>query len=854
MKICYLSIAIICCWIPLQGQKLLPIAENSVLRRMFADQSSTAGNIISLRNNFPEGCDIESPDNIYIESGETRILEAGIDTFGLDTNQVIGTYTCIQCTNSPFGFASFSGDTLTYRANENVQIGVHEFSVQYEDELGSRTAFFTVVVRRPGVSFSFPETVLEPNGSATVTADISELSGELACSFIADCSDRYEGRDQEIVFSRSDRPDNTFTYFASRYGGLDSVCLVLCNEVATCDTFNYAFRIVQDSIDLPLFDDFSYEGPFPSADLWLEDGPFVNRTMAIDPPSYGVATFDGVDPTGIPYGGEYGVADRLTSKHVNLGSSQGNLVILSYWLQRKGLGDKPEPQDSMVIEIKNANEKWVPIRTLEGLQINVPNTKVDTFQFYRDTIPDAFKYDGFQFRFKSYSSRTGILDNWHLDYVRLDDNLTEPTFEDIAFTKEPGFILTPYSSMPYKHFLGSENVTSLLRDSIRVGIRNFSFQDALTADNSILNIQELNTGLELFGGSNPTLFNGQDANIESGIIINRGYSLVNQFPFSEAYPVYTANIADASNFVDLETLEVQMSYRFTNNSQADPLSYPQTQANDFIATTTVFDNYFAYDDGTAEAAFVTQENKSIALQFTSFVEDSLRAVQFHFPVASTDISEQIFDLRVYLDSLNTEPVYEEFSVPVFYTSSFYDTLQGYSTYPFIDIDGNDSPIYLPAGTDFFISWTQITPCDGLQCIPVGYDLNSPDGRDFIFVNERGAWNPLDTFFPPGSLMLRPVVGDETPVATSVSEIEPMKDGINIFPNPTQGLLNIELENHNHRDFDFEVFNAMGQRTTAGVLQPVLDLKDLPGGVYFLRLRNRKTMASYSQRVVVGNER
>ena len=51
----------------------------------------------------------------------------------------------------------------------------------------------------------------------------------------------------------------------------------------------------QQRATLPFFDDFAYEGPFPSAENWTNNQVFVNNTLANQPISIGVATFDGLD-------------------------------------------------------------------------------------------------------------------------------------------------------------------------------------------------------------------------------------------------------------------------------------------------------------------------------------------------------------------------------------------------------------------------------------------------------------------------------------------------------------------------------------------------------------------------------
>ena len=97
---------------------------------------------------------------------------------------------------------------------------------------------------------------------------------------------------------------------------------------------------------------------FSSQTLWYENEVFVNSTYPINPPSIGVATFDGLDSTGYPYNfvnpGAYGLADKLTSKYLNLGVPLGvnESFLFSFYYQPKGLGNTPESTDSLVLEFK----------------------------------------------------------------------------------------------------------------------------------------------------------------------------------------------------------------------------------------------------------------------------------------------------------------------------------------------------------------------------------------------------------------------------------------------------------------------------------------------------------------------
>jgi hypothetical protein len=103
----------------------------------------------------------------------------------------------------------------------------------------------------------------------------------------------------------------------------------------------------QNSMELPFFDDFSYIDKFgidsnitkqnPFDTLWENSTIFLNATMGVNPPSVGVATFDGLDKNGVPYNlGGVNVsspADTLLSRPINLSSHGFNdsTVYLSFF-------------------------------------------------------------------------------------------------------------------------------------------------------------------------------------------------------------------------------------------------------------------------------------------------------------------------------------------------------------------------------------------------------------------------------------------------------------------------------------------------------------------------------------------
>jgi len=104
-------------------------------------------------------------------------------------------------------------------------------------------------------------------------------------------------------------------------------------------------------IELPFADDFSATDVYPDSNLWEDQYVFVNKVMAVNPPTIGVATFDGLDDEGNPYQGfsvDNAPCDTLTSKEINLSSfTTNNNVYFSFFYQAGGYADFPNPNDTL---------------------------------------------------------------------------------------------------------------------------------------------------------------------------------------------------------------------------------------------------------------------------------------------------------------------------------------------------------------------------------------------------------------------------------------------------------------------------------------------------------------------------
>ena len=121
------------------------------------------------------------------------------------------------------------------------------------------------------------------------------------------------------------------------------------------------------------------------------------------------------------------------------------------------------------------------------------------------------------------------------------------------------------------------------------------------------------------------------------------------------------------------------------------------------------------------------------------------------------------------------------------------------------------------------------------------------------ININGTWAPLDSLFPAGGLMLRAVVGSETPPPTATSTHQSFEENapIQIWPNPTTGILQLQLNDYtDFAAFRYSLSSQLGKTLKNGPLAPEIDLTDLPSGLYFLSVLNSNGYLIWTEKVTV----
>ena len=523
--------------------------------------------------------------------------------------------------------------------------------------------------------------------------------------------------------------------------------------------------------------------------LWQEDAAYINGTYPIDPPTVGVATFDGLDRTGYPYNTvatSYGRADALTSVPIDLLYDAGDSIYLSFFYQPQGLSgdDQVQPGDSLLLEMYAPDEdEWF-------LQWYTPYIALAPFQQVMLPITDSrFLKTDFQFRFVNKATLCGALDHWHVDYVRLsvDRTFDDTVLVDVSMLYPESTLLQPYTSMPFDKYAADPG--AYMAQTLTTPIKNLDFDPHFITF-------------------------GMEAGIEGGTqqIFNNGLSPSGNADttFNALHPINAAPNNYLHDATLSDTCKAYYTVSFFNNTTPDINRY-----NDTIQFRQELSNYFAYDDGSAEAGYSLNVNGAkLAVRFDMQGGDSLRAVRMYFDpiLAENDPTEGNFRVTVW-SSLSPEAlIHENFT----FSSPSY-TPWGPNTFVEFPLD---STIWVPA--TFYVGWTQV---DATK-MNLGFDKNRGN-QDKIFYKTGTSWS--NTSFT-GSLMIRPVFVSNCDTFTGIEGPAPTST-LFMFPNPAQDVLRFTAPGA----LQVQLLDAMGRvvRET-NAAQQQLDVHDLSNGMYVAR--------------------
>lgn len=562
------------------------------------------------------------------------------------------------------------------------------------------------------------------------------------------------------------------------------------------------------AISLPFFEDFTGYSIYPDADKWIGHTVYINNTMCSQPISRGVATFDGLNAQAGPYDSlnmtALVYADSLTSQPLAMAAhTPADSIYLSFFYQPQGFGFAPEESDSLMLYFRKKNNAWTKVWGKEGgeiaafTQVMIPVT--DTSYFH----------DGFQFRFVNKASLNLNDDVWNLDYIRMaaGRNRYDTAVNDVAASSDPSFLLNDLTSMPYRQF--TANAGNELAAQHAFAVRNN--YDVNKATTYGYTARESETNTPLSGGSTGS------GNIAA---------------FTEQYfqfPVYTTGFAPGGMY---DKVVFEQQYYVTTTGT-------ESKTNDTIVKEQVFDNYLAYDDGTAEKSYFLKQFATLpaklAIEFHLNEPDTVRGIAIYFGRQVPLAFNKFFSAEVYKDiAVNggtDNLVYEEDLL----FPGYVDTINHFWVYRFTD------PVVLPAGT-FFLG-AQQGANSGADSLYYGLDANRVGGNH-LYINVNNFWEPSQV---TGAVMIRPVLGQRI-VGTKAEEMPAPALQWTVSPNPAKDHIHIQLSSAAKHP-EYQIMDMQGRIVMQGdVSHAGVDVSALAPAMYLVRIIDNN-QASIPKKIV-----
>ena len=579
---------------------------------------------------------------------------------------------------------------------------------------------------------------------------------------------------------------------------------------------------VIDTLSLPFWDDFSSTLGAPDSSQWIgSENVNINLGRGLNPPSIHVATFDGTDISGVPYGSgdDRGSADTLTSQPIdlsNLTTGQQNSLFLSFFWQKRGNGEIPDSEDSLRLQFKNNQGQWITQWSESGGDsLNIDQFKLELIQ----VPPGAFQHSGFQFRFQSFGKLTGGYDNWHLDYIFLN---AERSAADIYFqnertiTQPPTSIFDSLTALPIDHFFADPNAY-IGEASIQV----FSMEAPQQTNNVRM------SALIAVDGASVDLMNDTTEITPEGSPVFRGQDRFEP----EANAIDAASL---SPFSSLDSLVITTEFSIkTDDTTLFRLNDPLVMAydlrvNDTVRSQLLLQDFYAYDDGSAElGAGVNQTNGQLVNRFIIGQEDVLKEVDIYFPFIEEDQGGKPARLVVWT---NIDPGSQSLLNQAI-TIGIPDSLDQFSTYQLSRQIRITDTVYVG------VRQSEPTP------VVVGLDKSHNTG-DNIFFNTSGIWEQNQAV--TGSLMIRPRFGGE--ITVGLPDLPPKEMAYILYPNPAGKVFH--LQGDLRKVIGVKAYDLQGRSARIKLSQEgTLELQGNAQGLYVIQILTVKEIIT--QKILIN---
>ncbi|MRR22796.1 T9SS type A sorting domain-containing protein, partial [bacterium] len=383
-------------------------------------------------------------------------------------------------------------------------------------------------------------------------------------------------------------------------------------------------------------------------------------------------------------------------------------------------------------------------------------------------------------------------DQWNIDHVLLDKNRSvhDTVIHDVALTLPQRSLVKEYEAIPWRHF--RQAYLSAMSPVVPVTYRN--------NDTIVRNVTRHIRITDMATGAVVREFDAGASNTEPLTDVKYEAPLL--------YTYNSSTSADTAQFL----VTVSLITDDFDPKQNDTLNYMQR-----------FSDYFAIDDGSAEAGYGINgqgsRNAMTALRFRSFLPDSVTGISFCFNDAFDNANQRAFDLMVWADDNGRPGILLGSSTgPIAAPAG---DINGFVTYRF------NKPVRV---TDYFwIGWRQASE----TFLNIGLDLNTaPAGRHYFLLS--GEWQESQA---PGVIMIRPVMkGSGSPTSSDNGTL--VNDMFSLYPNPTDGYVTLIPSERAPDDFIIDVISASGARVMSLGKTDRPDISSLAAGTYMLVIRSR----------------
>ena len=648
---------------------------------------------------------------------------------------------------------------------------------------------------------------------------------------------------------------------------------------------------IPQPVRLPFFDDFKQPGIFPDTARWMNNDVYINSDFPLFPPSWGAATFDAIDSKGNIYGNANPLqfkADQLISRPIRLDSifspsakalSPADSIYLSFYYQPQGIGNDPQPQDSLVLHFGYYTGNTTYSR-IDSITVPVDIYDVDTI-FPGDTLfsPCDFSW-GMRILDTLYRGDMvtlpcdsvfvpetywqpvwGVPGNTLEEFRAANDSqyfkqIFIPIIDSLWFRNDFQFRLMNYASIASDNLQSWQsncdywNVDYIVLDRNRSRLDS-THRDVTFSQRAPSFLKEF-TSMPFYQYSNNpgeamgTAFEMFISNLDNGNqTVQYMYEVFNdlgqrEFDYDggsgDLQPYNVSGFSDYSNFANPSVKGEYAPFGNRDSIYFDIRHYLQGDPELGLGDTMTFRqklyDYYAYDDGSAEFGYgLTPAGAQLAYQFKLYQRDTLRAVDFYFNKTLKGANQQFFTLAVWND-LNGQPgdiIYAKERRKPQFTDSLYQ---------FYRVPLDEA---LPVQGTIYVGWIQNTPHN----LNVGFDATNDVSRH-IFYNTTGTWARSSY---KGALMIRPVLGK--PPVTQPKSKSTSIELFRLAPNPSyDGQISIKFLNYpghtNEPEFVVPqeeelsqikvlVYNLMGQRVYDGQYQSTINLSHLHNGIYIVRI-------------------